>query len=63
MFLRHEGFLGAMGAFMNYKNDDLTELTMHHHLAEQVPKNSLVQPETEMDGNDNIPCSVCIRNY
>lgn len=63
MFLRHEGFLGAMGTFMNYKNDGLTELTMHHRLDEQVPKNSLVQPETEMDGNDNIPCSVCIRNY
>lgn len=58
MFLRHEGFLGALGAFMNYKNDGLTDLRVHH-FAEQVPKSSLVQ---EMDRNDSIPCSVCIRN-
>lgn len=62
MFLRHEGFLGAMGTFMNYKNDGLTELKLHHHLAEQIPKSSSFVQQ-EMDGNDDIPCSVCIRNY
>lgn len=38
MFLRHEGFLGALGAFMNYKdgNADLMPL----QLVEQTPKSS-----------------------
>lgn len=35
MFLRHEGFLGALGAFMNYK-DGNSELTPPQ-LVEQQP--------------------------
>ncbi|KAL3501181.1 hypothetical protein ACH5RR_035630 [Cinchona calisaya] len=36
LFLRHEGFLGALGAFMSYQKDGLADL-MAHHLAEQLP--------------------------
>ncbi|KAJ4840212.1 Pantothenate kinase 2, mitochondrial [Turnera subulata] len=36
MFLRHEGFLGALGAFMSYETHGLDDL-MVHHLVERFP--------------------------
>ncbi|MBA0593793.1 hypothetical protein Gorai_010724, partial [Gossypium raimondii] len=36
MFLRHEGFLGAVGAFMSYQKHGLDDL-MVHHLVERFP--------------------------
>ncbi|KAK2977505.1 hypothetical protein RJ640_016133, partial [Escallonia rubra] len=39
MFLRHEGFLGAMGAFMSYPNNGLDHL-MSKQLVEQLPKSA-----------------------
>ncbi|KAL9681382.1 hypothetical protein QQ045_013165 [Rhodiola kirilowii] len=36
MFLRHEGFLGALGAFMSYEKHGLDGL-MVHHLVERFP--------------------------
>ncbi|KAK8981398.1 hypothetical protein V6N11_027820 [Hibiscus sabdariffa] len=36
MFLRHEGFLGALGAFMSYQKHGLDDL-MVHHLVERFP--------------------------
>ncbi|XP_077244135.1 pantothenate kinase 1 [Tasmannia lanceolata] len=36
MFLRHEGFLGALGAFMSYEKHGLDDL-MTHHLVERFP--------------------------
>ena len=36
MFLRHEGFLGALGAFMSYENHGLDDL-MVHQLVERFP--------------------------
>uniref|UniRef100_A0A803LJA8 pantothenate kinase n=3 Tax=Chenopodium quinoa TaxID=63459 RepID=A0A803LJA8_CHEQI len=36
MFLRHEGFLGALGAFKSYEKHGLGSL-MGHHLTEQSP--------------------------
>ncbi|KAE8663935.1 Pantothenate kinase 2 [Hibiscus syriacus] len=36
MFLRHEGFLGALGAFMSYHKHGLDDL-MVHHLVERFP--------------------------
>ncbi|CDP13172.1 unnamed protein product [Coffea canephora] len=36
MFLRHEGFLGALGAFMSHRKDGFADLKAHH-LVEQVP--------------------------
>lgn len=39
MFLRHEGFLGALGAFMSYeKNDPLDEAS--HQIVKQFPNGS-----------------------
>ncbi|XP_019417441.1 PREDICTED: pantothenate kinase 2-like [Lupinus angustifolius] len=35
-FLRHEGFLGALGAFMSYEKHGLDDL-MVHHLVERFP--------------------------
>lgn len=39
MFLRHEGFLGALGAFKSYEKHGLGNL-MGHHLTEQLPVES-----------------------
>ncbi|KAJ1290564.1 hypothetical protein BS78_02G253600 [Paspalum vaginatum] len=36
MFLRHEGFLGALGAFMSYEKHGLDDLRVHH-LVERFP--------------------------
>lgn len=36
MFLRHEGFLGALGAFKSYEKHGLGNL-MGHHLTDQSP--------------------------
>lgn len=36
MFLRHEGFLGALGAFMSYEKHGLDDL-MSHQLVERFP--------------------------
>lgn len=36
MFLRHEGFLGALGAFMSYEKLGLDDL-MVHQLVERFP--------------------------
>ncbi|WZZ86637.1 hypothetical protein YC2023_115216 [Brassica napus] len=37
MFLRHEGFLGALGAFTSYKDQShSTELKPHHHTVERA---------------------------
>lgn len=36
MFLRHEGFLGALGAFMGYEKHGLDDL-MVHQLVERFP--------------------------
>lgn len=36
MFLRHEGFLGAVGAFMSYEKHGLDDLRVHQ-LVERFP--------------------------
>jgi hypothetical protein len=36
MFLRHEGFLGALGAFMSYETHGL-DVLMAHQLVERFP--------------------------
>ncbi|XP_019163555.1 PREDICTED: pantothenate kinase 1-like [Ipomoea nil] len=40
MFLLHEGFLGPVGAFMNYKKDDLSELMADQLKTENHPRTS-----------------------
>ncbi|XP_047968100.1 pantothenate kinase 1-like [Salvia hispanica] len=42
LFLRHEGFLGALGAFMNYEKNGFTEIT--HQFMEQSCENSNLTP-------------------
>lgn len=42
LFLRHEGFLGALGAFMNYEKNGFTEIT--HQFMEQSCEKSNLTP-------------------
>nr|GMD13338.1 pantothenate kinase 1 [Ipomoea batatas] len=43
MFLLHEGFLGSVGAFMNYKKDDLSELIADQLKTEKLPTTSCAE--------------------
>ncbi|XP_071928751.1 pantothenate kinase 1-like isoform X4 [Coffea arabica] len=70
MFLRHEGFLGALGAFMSYRKDGFADL-MAHHLVEQVPTKpsrnaggGLNNSKILKDGNENISieCTMQLSN-
>lgn len=63
MFLRHEGFLGALGAFMSYEKHGLDD-SMIHHLTQKFPMSSLVGDKIcsplngELNDNESIECSV-----
>lgn len=63
MFLRHEGFLGALGAFMSYEKHGLHDLKVHH-LTQKFPMSSLVGDKIcsplngELNDNESIECSV-----
>ncbi|KAK3041803.1 hypothetical protein RJ639_000319 [Escallonia herrerae] len=64
MFLRHEGFLGAMGAFMSYPNNGLDHL-MSKQLVEQLPKRACCPKHEarspllgDLTENGSIECSV-----
>ncbi|CAI9092932.1 OLC1v1028300C1 [Oldenlandia corymbosa var. corymbosa] len=63
LFLRHEGYLGALGAFMSYKKDGLTDLITHHS-ASEPPKN-LSNCSTVQDLNENgsIECTFQLSNW
>lgn len=68
MFLRHEGFLGALGAFRSYEKHGLDEL-MAHQLVEQLDKgvhrtgDNLRSPLLEyMNENGSIECRVQLGN-
>lgn len=54
MFLRHEGFLGALGAFMSNNKHGLEDL-MVHQLIEKFPMGAL--------GNFNEKASLNLPNY
>ncbi|KAG8366115.1 hypothetical protein BUALT_Bualt17G0042300 [Buddleja alternifolia] len=70
LFLRHEGFLGALGAFMSYQKNGITDST--NQLMEQhssMPKSLFCtgngfDSSTHADTKDNgyIECKVQIRN-
>ncbi|KAL7091692.1 hypothetical protein ACP275_12G120600 [Erythranthe tilingii] len=70
LFLRHEGFLGALGAFMSYENKGFTDIT--HQFIEQnssIPKSSFgtedgSESSTRAHVRDNecIECRVQVRN-
>ncbi|KAM3706369.1 hypothetical protein ACJW30_03G149800 [Castanea mollissima] len=63
MFLRHEGFLGALGAFMSYEKHGLDDLKVHR-LTQKFPMSSLVGDKIcsplngELNDNESIECSV-----
>lgn len=57
MFLRHEGFLGALGAFMSYEKNNYDGLKVHQ-LGGQVPtyasySGDKIQSSLVGDSNDN----------
>lgn len=57
MFLLHEGFLGSVGALMNYKKDDLSELIADQLKTEKLPTTSCaedrLQTSSSMDQKEN----------
>ncbi|XP_061990754.1 pantothenate kinase 1 [Rosa rugosa] len=63
MFLRHEGFLGALGAFMSYEKHGFDNL-MVHQLVQQSPSASHGGDKThgpadsELNDNPSINCSI-----
>lgn len=64
MFLRHEGFLGALGAFMSYEKHGFDNL-MVHQLLQQSPTGpsdggdkTHGPANSELNDNPSINCSV-----
>lgn len=64
MFLRHEGFLGAVGAFMSSDKHGLKELLVKQDAQQSPTKlsfavNKLQGPlDGELNGDESIECSV-----
>ncbi|KAM7468651.1 hypothetical protein LguiB_016213 [Lonicera macranthoides] len=56
MFLRHEGFLGALGAFMNYQKQSLDDLAAYQ-LVEQLPKSGSNEEDNLLE-NGSIDLSL-----
>ncbi|KAJ0038258.1 hypothetical protein Pint_22955 [Pistacia integerrima] len=64
MFLRHEGFLGSLGAFMSYDKHSLDDLSTHQ-LVQRFPVSGTNAGEKiccplvgDLDDNDSIECGV-----
>lgn len=64
MFLRHEGFLGALGAFRSYDKHGLDD-SMVHQLMQPFPITACLAgdkicspPNGEFNENESIECSV-----
>lgn len=64
MFLRHEGFLGALGAFMSYEKNNYDGL-MVHQLVGQVPNSASCSGDKihsslagELNDDESIGCSL-----
>lgn len=65
MFLRHEGFLGAVGSFMSSDKHGLKELLVKQAAAQQAPTklsfavDKMHGPlDGELNGDESIECSV-----
>ncbi|KAG5240810.1 hypothetical protein OIU76_014329 [Salix suchowensis] len=63
MFLRHEGFLGALGAFMSYESPSLDNLVVNQMVP--LPVNASLVMDTNFDtlkgdlnGTESIRCSI-----
>lgn len=64
MFLRHEGFLGAVGAFMSSDKHGIKELLVKQEAQQSPTKLSFAidkmngQLDGELIGDESIECSV-----
>lgn len=65
MFLRHEGFLGGVGAFMSSDKHGLKELLAHQVVQRSLSKLSFAvdkilhgSPDGDFNGDESIECSV-----
>ncbi|XP_027344960.1 pantothenate kinase 1 isoform X2 [Abrus precatorius] len=64
MFLKHEGFLGAVGAFMSSDKHGLKELLVNQMVQRSPGKLSFAEdkihdtPDGEFNGDESIECSV-----
>ena len=65
MFLRHEGFLGGVGAFMSSDKHGLKELLANQVVQRSPSKLSFAvdktlhgSPDGEFNGDESIECSV-----
>lgn len=64
MFLRHEGFLGALGAFTSYKTHSHNGLNPHHHTVQREILNFSgdnfrhIPVTSNSNDNETIECSI-----
>lgn len=65
MFLRHEGFLGALGAFTSYKDQSHNnDLKSHHHSVQRAILNCSgdnfrhVPVTANLNDGETIECSI-----
>jgi type II pantothenate kinase len=63
MFLRHEGFLGALGAFMSYERHSLGDLMVNQSV--QIPVDASSSTDTnynplerDLNETESMQCSV-----
>ncbi|KAH6826775.1 pantothenate kinase 2 [Perilla frutescens var. hirtella] len=59
LFLRHEGFLGALGAFMNYEKNGFTDIG---HQFMQQPSANKSSTHSDVQDNGCIECRVEVRD-
>lgn len=60
MFLRHEGFLGALGAFVNYNKQGHDNLILMQQVQKHKPEPDGTTTEEEDSEYASIDCSVYI---
>lgn len=61
MFLRHEGFLGALGAFVSYNKQGLDNfIQLMQQDTKHKPEFDSTGPEGEADEYASVECSVYI---
>ncbi|KAG7650072.1 Type II pantothenate kinase [Arabidopsis thaliana x Arabidopsis arenosa] len=64
MFLRHEGFLGALGAFTSYNDQSLNDLKPHHHTVQRAILNCSghnlrhIPVTSNLNESETIECSI-----
>ncbi|KAG7588176.1 Type II pantothenate kinase [Arabidopsis suecica] len=64
MFLRHEGFLGALGAFTSYNNQSHNDIKSHQHTVQRAILNCSgdnlrhIPVTSNLDDSETIECSI-----